>query len=724
MCSPISNNSGRMLLNSLDRAWWVSGKYGILSRIHSNLRSPIKMIQREGSLKLMLDNVFRICTVNNYLHITLHQSSEISDPELYEIFTDELKIDRVVLANKLNTTIRKLDYMVRRELKKYNLIQYQGSIWLPEYLSESIDYHKIEYEDLVIKVLDRYPYISIDQISYLTGIHPLVLLKPISELTSSEKIIRGLTRDDSPDELFKLNIKTEIVVDWDDCSVFVIEKRDALVEIIKLERYFVHKDGDFWIFINGIPQAEFDLDKIKGKKEYKITSFKLLPTAELSNSEIIGKLFEWAIGVRLKIDANIDDVQSKIAVKFTNMLISRGYQMIKDALTLRKKTDGKKIYADKKTVNVGYTWADIGRWYRDKQYLGDHDKNIEEIIINLVQVDSSYSIAYRMRMPPSNLMLGEIIYCYGIAFRHGFTASEHLQEILLAYPKMTNISIMDRQIITALSGSIADITKNTGLLQTEVKQRLLFLERNRIVRRDCNFPIDTDNCIWMPFTDDGNLKKAVIKPSNSAINDLIIKLLKNHIPLTLAQVSQFMGIKTAYLIEIKEELLRRGEILEGYYLDFLSEPQITLAEVIASIEEYEYKDDEEIPDQIVDILPFSDPIAIVQVRSLLLNHSELQPIKRYDTKTEWWLILWNGEPIGYLLKIPSDTELIDFDIHIKIRKGMDTIPVISALIQQIVNIFVSWFDDIIKIIDINNEPLDRERFEPLEFLLATLGLDN
>ena len=71
---------------------------------------------------------------------------------------------------------------------------------------------------------------------------------------------------------------------------------------------------------------------------------------------------------------------------------------------------------------------------------------------------------------------------------------------------------------------------------------------------------------------------------------------------------------------------------------------------------------------------------------------------------------------------PTDY-LADYGISIKLRDGMKTNPVISGILQELVNVFKGWFDDELVIEDVNNMKLSEDRFESIHFLLATLGLE-
>lgn len=733
MHAPTRNNSGKYLMEVLDRAWWVQGKHGILARVSTSIRAPLKILEKSGATKILLDNTFRMLTVPNYLHFTLHQDTEIMDEEIRDILEKEEKISRLELSRLLNIEPRKLDYRIKRELKKFSLINYDNIIWRTDTFSQGMNYKlggkspdRLDineiYTEVIRMVLLRYPYLSVEQLSYLTGIHEYDLARPLTTLTRVGDILRGITRDESPDEYFVCKEYSKQEIDWEEVPVFILEKRDALVEIIKLERYFNTRDGNFWIFIKGLPQAEFNLDKVKGKREYQVTHFALLKTCTERRDQIFKLLFEWAIEQNVKIDINIQDGYAITAKKLVQTLLSRGYVLNNDVLTLTRvanqQEEGKKTQPRK----LGYTWQDVGIWYRKKQFLSEHNQNADHVIATLVQLDSINSLAYRMRKSPGSISMDQSIYWFAINFNLGFTSIELIQDILFAYPKLHDLKYQDRTIINYLPGTTREISERSGQILSDVRKRLFFLERARIIRRDIT---NTETCTWMEFSDGLGfiVNRGDGKRSNSAISDLILKYLAVHIPLTLLQLSQVLGFSVKELTPIKNDLLRSGKIVEGYYLDFEQDTQLTIPELLEEMQHHEEEGEDNEFEDSIDILPFSDPIAVLHTRSLLLRHSELQPRERYHPDSEWWLILWNAEPIGYIIRQPSSRQAIDYNIQIKLRGGMDTLPIISGVIQEIVHIFRQWFDDEMYIETINGTSLSHVKYESLGFMLATLGLN-
>ncbi|MCE7736662.1 MAG: hypothetical protein GPJ54_17395 [Candidatus Heimdallarchaeota archaeon] len=739
------SNSIQALLRVLDKAWWVSGEYGLKARIDTASRSIIRRIQNEGVLKLILNNAYRICTPPNYLISTSHRVREEFDTDLLDLIKPTGKINRIELASLLNVSLKQVDIRVKREVRSGNLISFREDLWFWQdfisefnfkYLGESLATmdRDTQLKTIILLVLERYPYLHVEQIAYLSQIHKYDLARPLSQLTRSGEIKRGITINDSPDELFLLEEKENEDINWEEVPYFVLEKRDALVEILKLERDIDHRDGDYWIFTQGLPQAEFNLNKIKGRKRYKLGEFRGISTATLDTQQLLLVISEWAKQSRIYLEINIEDEEARLATRFVQLLQERGYQFVDESLILRvQEKTPKPGIRPKSYKKKGYTLQQLGGWYREKQFLTG-TKSIEEIDIikQLVQVDEVKSIAYRKKVKPEDLVLGDLIYTYGINFRTGFTTENYFQDILLAYPKIPDMGFLDRKIEASIGeGSTTnEIVSKLGKNATDVKRRLQNLERSRVIRRDTSKDLSTENCLWIPAS--YNLKeinRGDGKRNPAHLGNLLVNFLSSHIPLTLDQLSQFFGYTPKYLEEIKNKLLRRGEIVEGYYLQNQVEAQISTPKIIEEIEEYlereeeeEMEDDENEIKNNIDILPFSDPIALLFIKDLLMKNVELQPTKRYHMESEWWIILWSGVPIGYLVKIPTNKQLVDYDIDIKIVDDMLTNPVISGIIQQLVNVFKHWFDDELNLVEVNGIRISDERFETLHFLISTLGI--
>lgn len=735
------SNSIQALFRVLDKAWWVSGEYGLKARIDTASRSTIKRIQKEGVLKLILDNAYRICTPPNYLISTTHRVRDEFDTELLDLIKPSGKINRIELASLLDISLKQVDIRVKREVRNGNLINFREDIWFWKdfiaefnfkYLGENLatmdkDTH---LKFIILLVLERYPFLHVDQIAYLTQIHKYDLARPLSQLTRSSEIKRGITIKGSPDELFLIEEKAEEEIDWGEAPSFVLEKRDALVEILKLEREIDHRDGDYWLFSQGLPQAEFNLIKINGRKRYKLGEFRVISTSTLDTQQILQIMSDWARQSRIYLEINIEDKEARLAIRFVQLLQSRGYQLVDESLMLRVQETSPKAGASrqKSYKKKGYSLQQLGGWYREKQFLtGTRDITELDIVNQLVQVDEIKSIAYRKGTKPEDLDLGGLIYTYGINFRTGFTVRNYFQDIILAYPKIPDMSFLDKKIETNIveGKTTKELISILGKNATDVKRRLQQLERSRVIRRDTTKDLSTENCLWIPVAHNLNeINRGDGKRNLAHLGNLLVNFLSSHIPLTLEQLSQFFGYTPKYLEEIKNKLLRRGEIVEGYYMQNQMEAQISTANIIEEIEKYLGKEEEEEVDSghNIDILPFSDPIATLFIKQLLLRHIELQPTKRYHLESEWWIILWSGVPVGYLVKIPTNKQMVDYDIDIMLIEDMLTNPVLSGIIQQMVNVFKHWYDDELNLVEINGVKASDERFEALHFLISTVGI--
>ncbi|MCY3413763.1 MAG: hypothetical protein INQ03_19120 [Candidatus Heimdallarchaeota archaeon] len=723
---PERNNSNRMMISILDSAWWLGGEFGLRARLHTSIRKPYNMMQKDGMVNLLLDQAQRQMSLANYLLFTTQQKPEFKDERMDMALKTPGNLEKAELASMLEVSLRQLSSIIRKEQRNYSVIVYQNKVWHYQHFMKQgkvkikgqylEDLSAIELRSFMVKkILDLYPLINADQLSLLTGIHIYELAPILSNLHRRGEIKRALTRVDSPDELFMVTSR-EIDVDWHNTPNFVLERRDAFVDLLMLEPYFDAKGENYWYFAEGLPQAEFDLTR-SGSKIYRVSSFNLLSTATQDTETILMGIREWSKYQKISLDTSIETKESLFSQLWVRTLQERGYQNQEGIFILRKFSETPNVVL-RSARTIGLTWKDLSQWYKKKQLLHEHDLSVEAVLSALVQLDDIQSVAYRLGTHPDRIHISPI---YGINFRKGYVTERLIQDIMLAYPKLPELRHLDRKILKHLGTDIAEMSKLVNAMESEVRQRLLYLERVRMVRRDHLSPTGTEKAKWIAFSD-RVLDRGDGKKSQSALAAIILEILKNHIPLTLEQLGVWLGYPTSELVEAKQHLLRKGLLVEGYYLAFEEDIQITLPEILEELEELDTSEEIEELDP-TDILPFTDPVAVFHIRRLLLQNPELSVTERFDPESDWWIILWNGEPVGYLIKIPSSQPLVDFEISIRLRNEMMTNPVISGVLQQIIRIFKGWYDDELKIRDINSIPLDNSRFESLKFLLATLGLD-
>ncbi|MHA2252383.1 MAG: hypothetical protein ACXAD7_18600 [Candidatus Kariarchaeaceae archaeon] len=721
-------------LQVLDHAWFIIGNYGFQARCSTNLRTIGSRLLKDGNLSMPVRKKNRILTVSTFLTLLKTNRKPGLDDELLSLVKDEGMIDRYDLASKLDIPIKKLDYRLRKEISNWNLIKIDQQIWYWssfEKMHEQSDKKGTKLESMkkaIVDVMKLYPYLTSEQISFLTGIIPVDLARPLIELTRTNNITRSITRDESPDEIFTIGTPDISSVAWDKIRPFVLEKGDALVEIIKLERFFDCGNGDFWLFVAGLPQAEFNLRRKTKSRIYKIEALQSLSTANLDLSEIQNSIQQWADERGITIEITMQNIPvSKLIMSTIQMLVDRGYAIEDKDLVLRTHKVVKK--------SQSITWDVLGSWHKKKQEFGSK-ATTQELLLKFVQFDDIQSIAYRMNIPPSELDLKDIVFIAGIHYRLGFVHKKHIRQIVAGWPRIARPTMLDRDILREVNDPVAlnQLVLRLGRASSEILRRLRYLEGVRLIRRKIPGDLDITKCSWISFQSDLPDIGSLITDNRSlaSIAELLENILANNIPLTINQLSRFFGITADQIEPIKNELLKNSKIIEGYFLEGEAELQLSLPSILDIIEmksdilvDNDEEEDEEPASTVfrVDIVPESDPLTIYHLNPLILSDKNLFPSERQSLNSETWMILWDGIPIGYLVKINTRSGMIDYDIDIRIIQQMATIPVLSGVIQKMISLMRSWYNIEGKIRSINNEPISNRKWEPLHFLIQSLGIN-
>jgi hypothetical protein len=609
-----------------------------------------------------------------------------------------------------------MSYRIRKERSSWNVLQKDDEVWYADYYIQEMNMERSTPEKVILEILLRYPFLTADQISYLSGIPVHDLAQPINQLTRSNKLHRGLTRIEAPDEIFALPIQ-EIIEPKEVIEPFVLEKRDALVEIIGLERYFEHSDSDYWLFVDGIPQAEFDLNRVS-RSQYQIKKFQRFRTASYGLQELLSTLQQWGERVKLHIDVrSFDDPLTKLASQLTNALLQRGYQFKEQQLTLDLK---RSIPQPAKIEQVkGLNWNTLGIWVRQRQGF-DFRGSPSELVNQLGQIDDLQALAFRLRIDPKQVDLQNIVFMSGINFRLGFVHLDDVEDIVKGWPKIPRYNATDRKIFKQLDTYPTTVELEDLGKATKIRQRLRYLEKCRRIRRYPSFPLDFEQCRWMNF--DQGLELSNVDKSKRALASLgkfLLRLLQTNPPLTTPQISKYLGISKSELDPLISRYLEEGKILNGYYFDGLGEEQFTVPEVLDA----KLEDEIELSTNRVDILPLTDSFAFLHLPLLVLNDSTIQPTDRPAPRAEQWMIMWDGVPVGYLIKTPTEWGMIDYELEIRISRGMVTTPIITGTIEQFVSIMRGWYNEEGKLVSINGDAPSSRKWEHIQFLIESIGIE-
>ncbi|MHA2277253.1 MAG: hypothetical protein ACXAC2_15875 [Candidatus Kariarchaeaceae archaeon] len=280
------------------------------------------------------------------------------------------------------------------------------------------------------------------------------------------------------------------------------------------------------------------------------------------------------------------------------------------------------------------------------------------------------------------------------------------------------------RLVEDTSNQTEEIIHAINQPRNKIIARLRYLESFRKIHRDLNSDFRVLNCQWNVFSFD--IDPADVR-SVSEIKKIITKILTINIPLTINQLSRLLGLTFAELSKLKDELLKKGEIIEGYFFDIHQDLQLSTPGVVNSIQniinsanENSEKIESSFPE--VNLVPQSDPLATLHLPELILTDKILSISDRIDPLTEIWMILWNSSPCGYLLKIPSNRQLIDFDIEIKLLTEFENISILSLIIDKLSYFNQIWSGDQLFLSKINDGQVTSRRYEQLHFILESVNI--
>ncbi|MCE7733650.1 MAG: hypothetical protein GPJ54_02150, partial [Candidatus Heimdallarchaeota archaeon] len=576
-------------------------------------------------------------------------------------------------------------------------------------------------ENTVSTILGHYPFLTIKQIAMLSGCTISQVENDIYEISAQSHITRGLMRNGSSDEYFSHIQESQIFdINWEETPAFILEKRDALVEVIKLEQNFDFSDANYWFFLDGIPQAQFNLKKQGKSNQYVVKGFNRLIKTKRDLAEIEYQLKEWAKNnnISLSIDFT-DSPYVSLTKKMISSLQKRGYIFQEGGLSLlldRKQASGYNPFSMKK----------LGTWYVDKQMFGSI-LPAGEILHELIQLEDFNSLFVRLPSDMSSIDLTNVIYTAGINYRLGFIHKDILPVIIKAWPRHPKLNNIDHRILLLLeseSQSTSQILSRIDQPRKMILARIRYLEQVRCIHRDLSQGFNPQIQIWTILNHNATY---VNDKSLNDIGKIVQQILSTNPPLTINQLSRYLGLSYSEINRIKHELIKSDQIIEGYYFELYKEIQLSTPLVVNHIQELmdSHSDKDEFenfdPTQ-VHLIPPTDPLVILHLSNLILSNKVLEIKTRIDSSTEIWMIMLNSFPCGYFLKIPSQASLIDFDIEIRISPELIQIPVLSSVIDKISYLNQLWVDDQLYLKSINNEPMTIRKFEQLQFILNAVGI--
>ena len=257
-----------------DQALWLYSNLGSQARGNRSTSAWKRFVKQEA-ITVHFQGVNRYLTKNSFSILRQARGDNAgSNLELLNYLEHNQGCTKESIASHMGTSTKQVAKDILRERKNWTITKKGDHYFTAAYIDDS----EKTLEEVIEEILVRYPYLTLSQLEFISGYSKFHLLGPIKQLVKLGKLKRGLTRIDSPDEIFTLLPEPESNSDSTIDEPIVLDKRDPLVELIRLERDFSATTGDYWIFINELPQAEFSLEKIKGTRLNSIKNLQLLST--------------------------------------------------------------------------------------------------------------------------------------------------------------------------------------------------------------------------------------------------------------------------------------------------------------------------------------------------------------------------------------------------------------------------------------------------------------
>ncbi|OLS28559.1 MAG: hypothetical protein HeimC2_06160 [Candidatus Heimdallarchaeota archaeon LC_2] len=711
----------------LSRSWWIYSDHDFQSRISNQTRSPKRRLIQDGAMTIPINGVRRIISQSTFQFLLSGFRREIEMNEIIKFIKDEESTTLLKISKALDLQIKVVEKSISKALKSWNVIKYKDNLYYWEKFVHKKNLFHFESdelkfnEDLVSTILDRYPFLTVNQLAMLSGYTKSQVENHIYEIVQNSSISRGIMRNDSNEEYFSISQKNLVIdIIWEETAPFVLEKRDALVEVIRLERNFKFTEANWWFFLDGIPQAQFNLTREGKSNHYIVSGFNRLLKTKRDLTEIELGIKEW--GRTNHLSLSIDFTESPYAnltKKLIGSLENRGYIFQNGGLSLqldRKQPSSYNPFSTKK----------MKTWYLDKQMFGSV-LSAGEVLHELIQLDNFKSIIVRLRTEKSKIDFTNIIYTSGVNYRLGFVHKDILPIIIRGWPREARLNHIDRLITKLLQHdphSTSQILAKINQPRNKILARIRYLEQVRAIHRDLSKGFITQSPTWKILGLESNFTSL---KSLSDIGKIFQQILSNHPPLTISQLSRYLGLSFLEINQIKQELIKSDQIIEGYFFDLYQEIQMSTPSVINNLQEImknykQKKDDEDFIEQEICLIPQSDPLAILHMSYLILGNKSLEIKTRIDPKSEIWMIMWNSSPSGYVLKIPTSRPSIDFEIEIRIVPDLAEISILSLIIDNLSFLNQFWNNSNLYLTRINNFSLSERKFEQLHFILDSMGI--
>ena len=674
----------RRIESVLDTAWYLTHKYSINSRLTYNFKQATSAI-RKKAVEIVFSKKRVFVSYRNFalLYILISADSSLDDPNVLDLIGPKGYLSEADLRDKLQT--RSISPTVNPHLSNFQLVIMQRErakeYWLPSslyrYLASQELIDIVEEQDaialIIEKLLNSYPFLSVDLVAELTHIPKFELGRPLHYLLREKRIQRihavvsgeYFTSKDGKIPSLRSSYPS-----------FVLDSKDPLMLILRSELSL--KKNQYFFFSDGTLQCGFDLKK-KGMT-YLIVNFQRCSTTTLVQDTLMKGIIKWGRtqSTELTYDQK-NSPQGEVAIRFLDVLLKRGYSKIESGIHLHEvqKSGGK------------LTLQEVFRNLLAKTY-----DSIDDYIDSFVQVESLASIYLRFSVPLIDFSNYEQM--YGVGGRFSLVSKNNFSKIVCAEAKQITDSLITKNILGALKEEFMlgtqDIIDRYSHAPEKIISALRYLESHHRIMRVPSSSRDMYSQIWQ-------LVEICKGDKVNCRKELLLKLLTSAPPLTALQITRYFG----WTLHQLQEILPLEEVKEGYFLKDVKDIQYfipaTPCDESTSITFY----------------PSTEPIALV-LPELIQEYPEIQPIEALSVHQEVFFILDDFNPIGYFVVVESTTHY-----NLKLYLISDHLDSVIPVLESINSYTQSRFLKNGKLLSINNSPLSE--FEKLHFAIELLGFE-
>ena len=712
---------------ALNRAWLIKDRYSASARINVSHKQSLKFIKREAVEIYFVKKKYLISSENFVYFYFVRQNEnylpmESSSDSLFSFIknNEPVKEERLKLQVKEKSSKKTLASM----LKSWKIIAvYKAAskfYWSTESFYRNIVAERKllaleppqNFEIIILSLLQSYPFLNLTQIETLSGISKHSLGAPLYQLSRSNKIKRVFTEGRTPHEKFYLpeTLKPSDV-NWENVELTILDKDDPILLLLTLEPNFTLPDLKYYIFIQGIVQAGFNLIKKKGITELYISNFQRLEQATFRQKDILEKITAW--GKKQNTNVSYDNYSSPIGTisrLFVRTLVNRGYAVSHNKLILNRLPKQKKA-----KITGKYTWVHAIKALQD-----DGNDSCEMFLNRFVQIESIDSLFLRF---DDAFSLEKSTYkISGINHKIAFVTKKHISNIYSIHHSKPRLKLIDNRILSILKSnpkiSTDDITNRVAAPLNKIILSLKFLEMRHQIRRVNLQSVKFEENRWILFKVGLNLK---ISSREVALQDLVLLFLKEQIPATFKQLLRYFRVSSGELTRVLN-LLRNQEILqEGYFLNFLRDIQYTTktSPIFKQTLNFPEKSSET---PVIKFFPASDPVSLLLFEFIEAN-SELVPAVPFPKLSEAYFLIADYQPVGYITKIRFDKNSNDLDylIDIFILKDMTKPYLLSLIVESFSRFFRRFHQQNGALRNLNNLPITTDSYKNFLFGIELLG---